>query len=134
MSFDAIINGAGGVIYWGAPFFPKSDPNSTWESLKSVAAELQELLPILTADPHPADQVVASSNKNVETAVRKSGVKIALILANTSSAEVETSLVFHAVKAKSLRPLGNTRELVLSAPDSQFKLRPLEVAVFAVEE
>jgi hypothetical protein len=134
MSFDAIINGAGGVIYWGASYLPKSDPNSTWESLKSVAAELQELLPILTADPHPADHVVASSNKNVEAAVRKSGVKIALILANTSAAEVETSLVFHAVKAKSLRPLGKTRGLVLSAPDSRFKLRPLEVAVFAVEE
>ena len=26
MTFDAIINGAGGVIYWGLPYLPKGDP------------------------------------------------------------------------------------------------------------
>lgn len=134
MAFDAIINGAGGVIYWGAPFLPKSDPNSTWESLKSVAAELQQLLPILTADPYPADRVVAPSNKSVEVAVRRSGAKTTLILANTSSDEAETSLVFHGIKAKGLRPLGKTRELAPTGPTGRFKLGPLEVAVFAVEE
>ena len=48
MTFDAIINGAGGVLYSGAPFLHKED--GTWESLKSVAAELHELLSVLTAD------------------------------------------------------------------------------------
>ena len=74
MTFDAIINGAGGVIYWGLPYLPEDDP--MWESLKSVASELDELLPLLTADITPADHVVKPSNPAIEVAVRRPGDRI----------------------------------------------------------
>jgi hypothetical protein len=134
MTFDAVINGASGVVYWGAPFLPRSDPNATWESLKSVAAELRDLLPVLTAEAIPADQVVAPSNPAVEAAVRRSGGKLTLLLANTSAAAQETTLSFLGLKPKGLNPVGKTD--VPAPPGAPFRLRlgPLQVAAFNVAE
>ena len=74
MTFDAIINGAGGVIYWGAPYLPKQDP--TWESLKSVAAELGAAR---TGQQHgwrsiSITQSLAATNGNVTAAAKKLGI------------------------------------------------------------
>jgi hypothetical protein len=132
MTFDAIINGAGGVIYWGAPFLPKEDP--AWSSLKSVAAELHQLLPILTADSEPADHIVKSSNPAIEAAVRHSPSQTCVLLANTRSAREETSLSFHGIKVKALAPRGKTVIEVPAASPYQLRFRPLEVAVFLIEK
>jgi len=132
MTFDAVINGAGGVIYWGAPFLPKEDP--TWGSLKSVAAELHQLLPIVTADSLPADHIVKSSNPAVEAAVRHSGSQTCLLLANTSPTNEETSLSFHGVRVQALRPLGKTVVEVPSAAPFRLHVRPLQVALFSIEK
>jgi hypothetical protein len=132
MTFDAIINGAGGVIYWGLPYLPEGDP--MWESLKSVASELDEILPILTADRKPADHVVKPSNPAIEVAVRRHATGFALILANTASTAEETSMSFHGVKVGALRPIGKTTVVPSEAAPFRLRLGPLQVALFAVEE
>ncbi len=85
MTFDAIINGATGVIYWGAPYLPQGDP--TWTALKRVAAEVHSLEPALTGEWPAADHHVELSNRNIEAAVRRaSDGKTYLLLANASPA------------------------------------------------
>lgn len=132
MTFDAIINGAGGVIYWGAPFLPERDP--TWNVLKSVSAELRDLLPILTADARPADQTVTSSNPAVEVAVRLSTPRRTLLLANTSSIAEETTLSFHGTAVKALSPIGKTTVRALPSLPFRVRLEPLQVAIFGMDE
>jgi len=132
MTFDAIINGAGGVIYWGAPFLLKED--GTWESLKSVATELHELQPVLTADLRAADQIVKPSNPAIEVAVRRAGSKLFLLLANTAQTTEETTLAFHGVKVRALRPVGKTATKGPREITSRLSLEPLQVALFATEE
>jgi hypothetical protein len=132
MTFDAVLNGAGGVIYWGAPFLPKQD--ATWESLKAVAAELHQLLPVLTADALPADHVVQPSNPLVEAAVRRAGAKTHLLLANTAPNAEETTLSFHGIKVKGLTPIGKTALIALPSAPFRLRLEPLQVALFIVEE
>jgi len=91
MSFDAVINGATGIVYWGAPYLAKGD--ATWDSLKKVAAELQALNDALTGDILPADHFVHVANRNVETAVRRAGDQIYLLMANASPLAVENAPV-----------------------------------------
>jgi hypothetical protein len=131
MTFDAIINGAGGVIYWGAPFLPRGDP--TWDALKKVAAELNGLMPALTADAVPADHMVRPSNPAVEAAVRRSEGKSWLFLANTTAAPAETALSFQAVKVARLSPVGTAAAHVLAAP-FHVRLGPWQAAVFEMSE
>ncbi|MHC5541691.1 hypothetical protein ACYOEI_26020, partial [Singulisphaera rosea] len=132
MPFDAIINGAGGVIYWGAPFLPERDP--TWGALKSVSAELRDLLPVLTSDARAADQTVHSSNPAVEVAVRLSTPRRTLLLANTSSAAEETTLAFLGAKVRALSPIGKTAIRALHSPPFRIRLEPLQVAILRIDE
>ena len=132
MTFDAIVNGAGGVIYWGAPFLPKVDPQATWKSLNAVASELQELLPILKTANQSADQFVSSSNRNLELSIRGVKSSPSLFITNTSGVEQSAALTFRPSQPKALRPLGRTR-IGTSSPEFRLVLKPFEVAIFAVE-
>jgi hypothetical protein len=132
MTFDGIINGAGGVIYWGAPYLTKND--GTWESLKSVAAELHEIRPILTGDVRAADQIVKPSNPAIEVAVRAIGSRPFLLLANTAGTPERTTLLFHGIKVKALKPVGKTAVKGPQASTAQLSLKPLEVVLLALEE
>ncbi len=98
MTFDAIINGATGVIYWGAPFIAKDD-TATWESLKRVAAELHSLQPALTGDILAVDHAVYCANRNIEIAVRQAGRDVYLLMANASPLDIaDTEIVFRGKK------------------------------------
>jgi hypothetical protein len=100
MTFDAIINGATGVIYWGAPFIAKDD-SATWESLKKVAKELHQLQPALTGEILAADHLVYTGNRNIEVAVRQAGNDVYLLMANTSPHEIgETDIEFRRKKLR----------------------------------
>jgi hypothetical protein len=100
MTFDAIINGATGVIYWGAPFIAKED-NATWDSLKRVATELQSLQPALTGEILAADHHAYSANRNIEIAVRQAGRDLYLLMANASPLDIgETEIEFHGKKLR----------------------------------
>ena len=91
MTFDAIINGATGVIYWGAPYLPKND--STWESLKKVASELRSLEAVLTGEILAADHLVYIPNRNIEVALRKSAGEYYLLLANASPLAIPEAMI-----------------------------------------
>ena len=47
MTWDAIVNGARGVLYWGSAYIEKD--SHTWKELLSVVSELKALNPILAA-------------------------------------------------------------------------------------
>jgi len=114
MTFDAIISGATGVIYWGAPFIAKDD-TATWASLKRVAAELHALQPALTGDIRPADHEAYCANRNIEIAVRRAGRDVYLLIANASPLDIgETEIVFRGKKLRAkLGPFSvETRKLV----------------------
>jgi hypothetical protein len=113
MTFDAIINGATGVIYWGAPFIAKDD-TATWDSLKKVAAELHSLQPALTGDIRAADHDAYCANRNIEIAVRQAGRDLYLLMANASPLDIgETEIVFRGKKLRAkFGPFGvDTRKL-----------------------
>ena len=100
MTFDAIINGATGVIYWGAPFIAKDD-NATWDSLKRVAAELHALQPVLTGEILAADHIAYCANRNIEIAVRQGGRDLYLLMANASPLDIgETEIEFRGKKLR----------------------------------
>jgi hypothetical protein len=132
MTFDAIINGAGGVIYWGLPYLPKED--KLWDSLKRVAAELDTLMPILTGNAPPADQIVRPSDPSVEVAIRKAGGKTYLLLANTRDLAADTTLAFHGISPSTLKPHAKTTFEQPQAPLFGLKLAPWETAVFEIKE
>jgi hypothetical protein len=133
MSFNAIINGAGGVIYWGLPYLSK-DNDTLWPALKRVAAELNGLLPILTGDALPADHYVSSSDPAVESAVRRAGSTYYVLLANTRELAVETNLAFHGIKVSQLVPLGQDASNRPKAQEFSLKLNPWQTAVLKIQE
>jgi hypothetical protein len=47
MAFDAIVNGARGILYWGTAYIDKDEP--FWTELLSLVAELSALQPVLAA-------------------------------------------------------------------------------------
>jgi len=47
MAYDAIVNGARGILYWGTAYM--GDAPVFWKELRSVVAELNELQPVLSA-------------------------------------------------------------------------------------
>jgi len=100
MTFDAVINGATGVIYWGAPFIAKED-TTTWDSLKRVATELHSLQPPLTGKSLAADHHAFCANRNIEIAVRQAGRDIYLLMANASPLDIgETEIEFRGKKLR----------------------------------
>ncbi len=101
MTFDAIINGATGILYWGAPYLAKED-TATWPALKKVAAEVKALEPALTGEWLAADHFLDLSNHNVEAAVRKSAGETVLILANASPSPAGQVQVRAGAKALTL--------------------------------
>ncbi len=52
MAYDAVLNGAVGVIYWGASYEPRD--SAIWGDLRRMASELRDLTPALVAVERPA--------------------------------------------------------------------------------
>jgi len=70
MAYDAIVNGARGLLYWGT--FAVEKPSAFWSELKSVISELHRLQPFLSA-PDATGQVtltVEPSSGSGENSVR----------------------------------------------------------------
>ena len=82
MTYDAIINGATGIIYWGV--FAIEANSEYWTILKSMAGELQQLMPALLGEA----SFITSTNPEVETAARIGKNMLYVLAANTSSTPV----------------------------------------------
>jgi hypothetical protein len=70
MAYDAILHGATGIIYWGARY--EDQESDIWNSLRRMAGELAELVPVLVAeervevDVEPADAPIIAEGRRVD--------------------------------------------------------------------
>ncbi len=70
MAYDAILHGATGIIYWGATY--EDQESEIWDSLRRMARELADLMPVLVAeervelDVQPADSPVIAAARRVD--------------------------------------------------------------------
>jgi len=70
MAYDAILHGATGIIYWGASY--EDQESDIWDSLRQIAGELSELMPVLVAEEHvevgvePADAPIIAEGRRVD--------------------------------------------------------------------
>jgi hypothetical protein len=101
MAWDAIVNGASGILYWGS-FFVPAEGAAFRQSLHAMAAELAQLHPFLTAQesPQPKVELIESSGRSqpgdrgVRAWLRRSGNHWLLAVVNEDSrphAAVEVS-------------------------------------------
>ncbi len=96
MAYDAIINGATGILYWGMSHTPQ--PSPFWSDLKAVVRELGDLQKILAApNAHLAIQkeyreTGHSVDKGVEVLTKKEGNSTYLITANADKNPVKVTL------------------------------------------
>ncbi len=86
MAFDAIVNGANGLLYWGTAYTPQTNP--FWNSLAQVTHELKDLAPVLSAKEVPQNsppiyhEMGHSVDKGVVFKVKSAPTGIFLLAAN----------------------------------------------------
>jgi hypothetical protein len=90
MAYDAIVNGANGILYWGTPTTPK--PSRFWADLKTLVSELRTLAPVLAASPVVGKATARVNGDAVRVSHRRLGGDHVLLVVNRSgtarSAEV----------------------------------------------
>ena len=102
MTYTAVATGARGILYYGAAplMLDKYQRGSTmtrvrnWERLKSVTLELQQLLPLLTADTPESIQ----TSSHVTAMVKSDGRDIYIIAANYERAATEADIRIPGVR------------------------------------
>jgi hypothetical protein len=94
MVYNAIVNGATGIIFWGLEFESLETEQGTaiWEACKNVATELQELNPVLTSLTHfnndflLVENVQADSEASpVQHLIKVVGGDVYVLVVNTSA-------------------------------------------------
>jgi hypothetical protein len=96
MAYDAIVNGATGIVYWGLEF-EKLDQESSkilWNNVKMVAGELKANYPILTSQTEINNSYLKvitpdSTTKPIKTLLRLANNKIYVIAVNASDKTLE---------------------------------------------
>jgi hypothetical protein len=97
MAYDAILNGAVGIVYWGASY-EKRD-TEIWAHLRRIASELRDLTPALVAETKVAVPVVPEGTP-VIAAGRVVDGKLFVLAVNESATERTATLTL---------PEGHTR-------------------------
>ncbi len=86
MAYDAIVNGARGILYWGTSYVEKD--SEFWYDLMKVAKELDELQPILSAPDAKLDldvsyaETMSSLDLGVKILAKETDDKPWLLVAN----------------------------------------------------
>lgn len=95
MTYTAVASGARGILYWSLSRLIGDEWNRTllgrvrlWEDLKAVVAELNTLMPVLTADTPESLQVAGT----VAAMVKSDGKETYVILANYERRAVEARI------------------------------------------
>lgn len=89
MAYDAIANGARGILYWGT--YKVEKDSQLWSDLKKLASELAELEPLLAAPDVEwpvqvrLDATPQSADREISCVVRRSGGRTIIVLANENS-------------------------------------------------
>ena len=96
MAYQSVIHGANGILYWGLPYAPPE--SGIWESIQSVARELAQLKPELSApkatlglrlDYHDTGH---SLEKGIEWVAKPSADATLLVAANADKNPVDVTL------------------------------------------
>lgn len=140
MAWDAIVNGAQGILYWGS-FFVPAEGAEFRQSLHAMAAELAPLHTFLTAAEtvRPTVELIESNGRSqpgdrgVRAWLRRAGNDWLLALVN------EDSRAHTGVEITGLTALNGRRMELLYGEDSEpvrdgtivVRMRPLEVKIYA---
>lgn len=89
MAYDAIINGANGVLYWGTNYAER--PSQFWSDLKALASELALMSPVLVQRSPKQTVKVSSGNGSVILLQKYYRGDLFLICANEGSSETDAT-------------------------------------------
>ncbi len=95
MAYDAVINGANGILYWGTGFVPQ--PSRFWTDLTKVTKEISKISPVFLStnlrNPLSLDykELGYSMDDAVEMMIKKNNGKTFIIAANRSPHPAEVT-------------------------------------------
>ena len=135
MAYDAIVNGAGGILYWGSHYIKNE---LFLESILSLTSELDKLQPFLvevdqTVKVDLIERVHKVDDRGVRVTVKRHGDDWIIILVNEDNRPhfgVEVSGL-EALNGSNMKLLYGTEEYTLKHGEFITRLLPLQVKVFA---
>lgn len=84
MTYDAIVNGATGVLYWGT--HSTSADSELWSDLKRMGRELSDLYPVLTAPARLEWPTFRVDRASVSVMIKRVGSRLTFLAVNRSAA------------------------------------------------
>ena len=127
MAYDAIANGARGVLYWGTAYIEKD--STLWNDIKRVVSELHELEPLLAArEPVwpvrlQMDFTPSSLEREVHCAARYKDGRCLLVLANETGSHQAFSISgLGAIEGKTFQVLDSWEKLTVENGSIRFGL------------
>ncbi len=139
MAYDAIVNGARGILYWGTAYIPKDSP--LWADIKRLVSELHNLEPFLSApDANEKIQVTphlssASDEKTVRWLAKEWGGRWAIVLVNESDSPQAFDIGgLNAMNGKQLSVLNGDETLTVQNGKVTFGLRSQTAEILVSSE
>ncbi len=138
MAYDAIANGARGILYWGT--YKVEKDSRLWGALKKVAGDLSELEPLLAA-PDPGwpihiqlDATPQSADREIACVVRRLGSRTLIVLANENSAPLGFTIHgLDKIEGTTFQVRDSWEEISVRNGELRFGLTDLECAVLISE-
>ncbi len=139
----AIIHGAKGIIYFAHQFKPKfieagllARPEIVSE-IKSINSQIKTLAPVIhSPEVSKSEYKVESSNKDVPLAVsvRKNGGKTYVFAVSMRNGETEMKLQFTGAGDRTIRVLGEDRQIKANGGTIQDRFKGYEVHLYEITE
>ncbi len=135
MAYDAIVNGAGGILYWGSPYIKNE---LFLESILSLTSELDKLQPFLVEVDQSVkvdliERVHKVDDRGVRVTVKRHGDDWIIILVNEDNRPhfgVEVSGL-ESLNGTNMKLIYGTEEYTVKHGELITRLLPLQVKVFA---
>ncbi|MBN2325581.1 MAG: hypothetical protein JXR73_00405 [Candidatus Omnitrophica bacterium] len=134
MAYDAIVNGARGILYWGT--YRVNKDSQLWADLKQTASELHSIEPLLSApDANESCRLTlhhtsASDENSVRWLIKKQRDSAAIILANESSSPLAFDIDgLESWNGRAFKVLGEEETLLVQNGKLSFGLPALSAAV-----
>jgi len=137
MAYDAIINGATGILYWGTAYTPQ--PSPFWNDLKVVVRELADFQTVLSA---PSEHLTIqkeyremghSLDRGVEILAKKVESSTYLITANADKNPVKVTL--KGLQAfRSVKVLRENREMSIRHGTFTETYKPFDVHIYRLKK
>ncbi len=138
MGYDAIVNGARGILYWGTAYIEKD--SAFWSDLKRYVRELADLEPFLAARDAGLpllinlDPTASSVDQQVLTLSRKVGDRYMILLVNENNANLAFTLHgLDELEGRTLKVMNSWEELTVENGQIRFGLPHENCAVLLTE-